>query len=364
MKLLVADDELSTRIFLKRSAAKWGYEVVEATNGLEAMELLRGENPPRIAVLDWMMPGLDGVEICARLQEKPNKQMTYTILLTCKSEKEDVMYALDQGAHDFLSKPVHVGELRSRIAVGKRLIDANDRLLELDLLKDRFMGIAAHDLRNPLGYILATSEMLMDRRFVEVRENQDEYLRTMGETAERMLTLVNDLLDVSVIRSGYLKVDKQPGSITVALLESIQLQQHAAASKNMRIIRKFAMVPEFSFDASRIGQVVDNLLSNAIKFSSPGSEITISVAEEKEKNQVLVTVDDQGPGLTKEDRNHLFGEFQRLSARPTGDEKSIGLGLTIARKIVEVHGGTIFADSPASGGSRFGFTLPLQDQAE
>jgi signal transduction histidine kinase len=360
MKLLVADDELSTRIFLKRSASKWGYEVVEATNGLEAMELLGGDNPPRIAVLDWMMPGLDGVEICARLQEKADKQMIYTILLTCKSEKEDVMYALDQGAHDFLSKPVHVGELRSRIAVGKRLIDANDRLIELDLLKDRFMGIAAHDLRNPLGYILATSEMLRDPRFVEVRENQDEYLQIMGETAERMLTLVNDLLDVSVIRSGYLKVEKKPGSITPVLVQAIRLQQHAAAGKDMRIISEFNPVSEFSFDAGRIGQVVDNLLSNAIKFSPPGSEIILAVREEK--NGILVTVEDQGPGLTPEDRSHLFGEFQRLSAQPTGDEKSIGLGLTIARKIVEVHGGTIFADSPAGGGSRFGFILPLQDQ--
>jgi DNA-binding response OmpR family regulator len=91
MKLLVADDELSTRIFLKRSAGKWGYEVVEATNGDDAMEILRGEDPPRIAVLDWMMPGLDGVEICAGLQEEADERMIYTILLTCKTEKKDVM---------------------------------------------------------------------------------------------------------------------------------------------------------------------------------------------------------------------------------------------------------------------------------
>ena len=194
MKLLIADDELTTRALLKSCVIKWGYTVVEARDGLEAMTLLRSQEPPRIAVLDWMMPGLDGVEICSRLQQKNNEQLTYTILLTCKSEKEDVVHALDQGAHDFLSKPVHVGELKSRISVGKRLIEANDRLLELDRLKDRFLRIAAHDLKNPLGFIISMTELLTDEDFPEVRKDQDEHLRTIRDSASKMQNLVNDLL--------------------------------------------------------------------------------------------------------------------------------------------------------------------------
>lgn len=197
MKLLIADDELSTRTLLRTCVAKWGYTVVEAGDGLEAMTFLRSRNPPRIAVLDWMMPGLDGVEICSRLQEKPNEQLTYTILLTCKSDKEDAIHALDQGAHDFLTKPVHIGELHSRITVGERLVEANDRLLELDRLKDRFLRMAAHDLKNPLGFIISMTELLTDEDFPEVRRNQEQHLRTIHDAAAKMQGLVNDLLKVS-----------------------------------------------------------------------------------------------------------------------------------------------------------------------
>ncbi|CAK8721167.1 His Kinase A (Phospho-acceptor) domain-containing protein [Candidatus Electrothrix laxa] len=200
MKLLIADDELSTRTLLKTCVLKWGYTVIEARDGLEAMTFLRSKNPPRIAVLDWMMPGLDGVEICSRLQDKPNNQLTYTILLTCKSDKEDAIHALDQGAHDFLSKPVHVGELQSRIAVGKRLVEANDRLLELDHLKDRFLRVAAHDLKNPLGFIITMSELLTDENFPEMRQDQDKHLDAIHDAASKMLGQVNDLLKVSTIK--------------------------------------------------------------------------------------------------------------------------------------------------------------------
>ena len=199
MKLLIAEDELSTRTLLRTCVTKWGYTVIEAGDGLEAMTLLRSqEEPPRIAVLDWMMPGLDGVEICSRLQEKPNEQLTYTILLTCKSEKEDAVHALDQGAHDFLSKPVHIGELKSRIAVGKRLVEANDRLHELDRLKDRFLRMAAHDLKNPLGFIISMTELLTDEDFPEVRREQDKHLRAIRDSAGRMQSMVNDLLKGSI----------------------------------------------------------------------------------------------------------------------------------------------------------------------
>ncbi|WP_446008048.1 hybrid sensor histidine kinase/response regulator [Candidatus Electrothrix sp.] len=197
MKLLIADDEISTRTLLKTCVTKWGYTVVEARDGLEAMTILRSQDPPRIAVLDWMMPGLDGVEICSRLQDNPNEQLTYTILLTCKSDKEDAVHALDQGAHDFLSKPVHVGELQSRIAVGKRLVEANDRLLELDRLKNRFLRMAAHDLKNPLGFIISMSELLSDENYPEVRREQDKHLHAIRDSAARMQGLVNDLLNVA-----------------------------------------------------------------------------------------------------------------------------------------------------------------------
>jgi sigma-B regulation protein RsbU (phosphoserine phosphatase) len=126
MKVLIADDDAITRVAVSRLLEKWGYTVVQAQDGGKAWESLCQKDPPRIAILDWMMPEPDGVEICGHLKRERDLPFVYTILLSVRQEKEDIVKALDSGAHDFLSKPVHTGELRSRIAVGARLVIAED----------------------------------------------------------------------------------------------------------------------------------------------------------------------------------------------------------------------------------------------
>ena len=349
MKLLIADDELSTRILLRHCAARWGYEVIEAADGLEAMSLLRGPEPPRIAVLDWMMPGLDGVEICSRLNQQESGPLTYTILLTGKSDKEDVVHALDQGAHDFISKPVHIGELHSRITVGRRLVEANDRLLELDRIKDRFLRIAAHDLRNPLGYIITMTEMLLDSSFTEMRNNMDSHLAAIHETASVMQHLINDLLDISAVREGTFKISTQQASISELLRQAAQIQRQAAARRQISIVEQSANLPPFSFDPGRIRQAVDNLLGNAVKFSLPGSIITLTAAQEEHKVRISVT--DQGPGLSDD-------ELVRLAAGDHAQQLQGGIGLTVVKKIIELHHGELRAENRAGGGCMVSFTLP------
>lgn len=355
MKLLIADDELSTRIFLQHCAVKWGYETVEAADGVEAMTLLRSPDPPQIAVLDWMMPGMDGVEICARLKEQASGQMIYTILLTSRCDKEDVMHALDQGAHDFLVKPVHVGELRSRIAVGRRLVEAHSRLLELNRLKDRFLRVAAHDLRNPLGYIISMTELLTDESFAELRSEQDTYLRNIHESASAMQGLINDLLDMSAIQDGTFKIAKQPGSISELVRNSARLQEQAAKNKKVALAEEIAELPAFFFDPVRIRQAVDNLLTNAVKFSPPGSTVTLSVAAAGGK--VKVAVSDHGPGLSEAERVELFAPA--AASKAAGSRKNVGFGLALVKKIVEAHDGSVWAEKRDGGGSVFSFTLPL-----
>ncbi len=128
--ICVAEDDGMTRLALSTNLQKWGYRVVAVDNGARAFELLTRRDPPRLAILDWMMPGMEGIEICRRLSERAGSPLIYTILLTVKSGKKDIVSALDGGAHDFLSKPVHTGELRSRIAVGLRLVETEDMMSE------------------------------------------------------------------------------------------------------------------------------------------------------------------------------------------------------------------------------------------
>ncbi len=130
MKVLVADDSPTARFALRKNLTAWGYDVVEASEGKKAWNLLNEDSPPRIAVLDWMMPGLDGVEICRKLRERKNGPFVYTILLTSKSEQEDLVYGLENGAHNFQSKPYSPIELRSHVNVGKRLVESDDKIKE------------------------------------------------------------------------------------------------------------------------------------------------------------------------------------------------------------------------------------------
>ena len=116
VRLLLADDDRPTRIMLRQRISDWGYEIEEADNGQSALEILTGDDPPRMAVLDWIMPGLDGVEVCQRVASRSDTPFIYTILLTRRSEKEDLVQALDSGAHDFLTKPVDIDALLATVA--------------------------------------------------------------------------------------------------------------------------------------------------------------------------------------------------------------------------------------------------------
>lgn len=128
MRVLIAEDEVVTRRMLELSLIKWGYEVVMATDGREAWNLLEGEGAPALCVLDWLMPGMDGVEICRKLRENQNRQPTYIILLTAKGDKEDLIRGLESGADDYMRKPFDAGELRARVQVGERVLELQSRL--------------------------------------------------------------------------------------------------------------------------------------------------------------------------------------------------------------------------------------------
>jgi PAS domain S-box-containing protein len=233
---------------------------------------------------------------------------------------------------------------------------ANCELIELNELKNRLLGVAAHDLRNPLSSIRGLSEMLLDEGFGPLTEEQDDFLRTINSTSDEMLTLVNDLLDVSVIESGRLELQLKKGSLAKLVEDRTRIHKVIAGVKNITIHTELHDVPDMLFDSSRIAQVFDNLVSNAIKFSP--TDLNVYVTVDQEDSMARVSVRDEGPGITDEDKSKLFGEFQRLSARPTGGEKSTGLGLSIAKKIIESHKGILECHSQPGSGCTFTFALP------
>jgi signal transduction histidine kinase len=188
-------------------------------------------------------------------------------------------------------------------------------------------------------------------------EERQEYVTIIYNTTNEMINLLNDLLDVSVIESGKLEIEPVKGSLKTLIEERIRLSRVVAGKKGIIIHQHLENVPPVPFDSNRISQVFENLISNAIKFSPRDSEIHIYLSAGEDT--VRVSVKDEGPGLPREEFDKLFDVYERLSVKPTGGEKSTGLGLSIVKKVIDAHRGQVEVESEVGSGSTFSFVLPL-----
>jgi DNA-binding response OmpR family regulator len=163
MKILIAEDNLTTRRILETILIKWNYDVISVCDGNEAWEKIQEKDPPKLIILDWMMPGLNGVEICRRLRRKDPGEPMYIILLTARDEKNDIVEGLGAGADDYIAKPFDTEELRARIDVGRRVIELQTALLEKEKLQVIFemTGAICHELSQPMQAISGNSELML-----------------------------------------------------------------------------------------------------------------------------------------------------------------------------------------------------------
>jgi signal transduction histidine kinase len=240
-----------------------------------------------------------------------------------------------------------------------KLRDANDQLTALNEQKSQFVGMAAHDLRSPLGTITMAAECLRMQAEDVLDEVSLDFLSRIESVSESARNLVDVFLDLSVIESGRLKIERKPTDIR-ALVDKVRpLLEIPAKKKQVSIVvRHGTDVPESVMgDGLRLEQVVVNFLSNALQHSNPNS--TVTIATRREGTNLTVSVTDQGAGIPREEIPRLFNPFERGSTKKTAGEKSTGLGLVIARKIVEAHGGTVSIESELGKGSTFSFTIPL-----
>jgi two-component sensor histidine kinase len=234
-------------------------------------------------------------------------------------------------------------------------------LIELNELKNRFLGMAAHDLRNPIAAVKGLSGIMLEGYLGDLADEQKEVLQKMDDACESMLALINDLLDVSAIESGKLTLDLEPVDLHEYLTEVYETNKILARSKSIEIKMELPEeLPRVRMDKNRISQVINNLITNAIKFSH--SKTTITLGARKENDTVAIAVTDQGQGIPEEEISKVFSEFGRVSVQPTAGEKSTGLGLAIVKRMVEAHDGGISVTSEVGKGSTFEFTLPLKSR--
>jgi signal transduction histidine kinase len=242
------------------------------------------------------------------------------------------------------------------------LAASNEELRRLNDVKSEFLGSAAHDLKNPLGVVIGLSEILMEQ-LEEARAEMParsaellERVTLIRTCAEHMSVLVAQLLDTVALESGQVRLRRQKVDMGRLAASVTEAQRIRAAAKRIDIALEEGGACWADVDPDRAWEILDNLVSNAVKFSPPGRRVWVRAATKD--GAVRLEVADEGPGLTEDDRQRLFGRFQKLSARPTAGEPSTGLGLSIVKTLVELHGGTIAVESAPGSGARFVVSLP------
>ena len=235
---------------------------------------------------------------------------------------------------------------------------ANRQLQEVSDQKDRFLGIAAHDLRSPLASVSGYAKLLLAKIPLDADATTNA-LRAIERAAAKMLHLVNELLDITKIESGTLELTIEDVSLPSFVESILVLNRPIGAAKEIELISEMSDATEWRFDPARVEQVLDNLIGNAFKFSNRGSVIRLATRVVDAELEFSVT--DQGQGIPPSEVDGVFGEFTQTSTRATAGEKGAGLGLAICRRIVELHGGKIAVESEQGVGSRFYFRLPSPD---
>ena len=246
---------------------------------------------------------------------------------------------------------------RALMQANRRLSSQWLRLQRANSFKNEILGTVAHDLKNPLGVILGRTEMLTELIGAgSPKENINAQVDHIRDATKRLTTMVDHLISDAMADAFDITIRREPVDVAALVTEVTETNMPSAVNKQQTITVSAA--PNFvtMCDADRIREVIDNLLSNAIKYSPIGGKISVAVVNDDTETVIRVT--DQGAGLSPEDLGRLFGRFQRLSAKPTGGESSTGLGLSIVKRIVDMHGGHVTAESPGPGqGSTFTVTL-------
>jgi signal transduction histidine kinase len=243
------------------------------------------------------------------------------------------------------------------VSMQRELAKKNAELAQLNQLKNQFLGMAAHDLRNPLHIIGSYSELLREDISRLNPQEVNEFLRSIYDLSQYMAHLVDELLSVSVIESGQLSLELELIDLNALLQRNITRNRLLAASKQIEINLETEPVPLLMLDAAKIEQVLDNLIGNAMKYSFLGGQIQVRL--HLEGPEVVLSVQDQGPGIAPDEIDKLFKPFGRARSKSTGGERSTGLGLVIVKRIVEGHHGRIWLESELGKGSIFLVALPL-----
>jgi two-component system sensor histidine kinase/response regulator len=383
--ILVIDDEPSVHDLLV-DVFHDDYVVLGANDGATGLQLARLRSPDLI-LLDVMMPGMDGYAVCEQLKKEPQTKEIPVLFLTGARDVHSEIKGLLLGATDFVSKPIHSAALKARVnnqinlkkaqddllqltaqkhlddmAAIKEQAEAQDRIKSTELqMKDEFLSHISHEFRTPLASIYAFVTLISDRLAGDISEQQEEYLGIIRMNVAQMKSMIDDLLETTRIRTGRLTVRLQSVSVPEVVDYAVQTLERAASAKSISVsVHISEEVGAAYADKTRLRQLFVILLENAVKFTPIyGAIETVVRFLDADPNFVLVEVSDNGCGIPAEVTENIFERLYQVNSSDTTGRAGLGLGLHIARELVEKQGGKIWVESVPEKGSCFRFTVPV-----
>ena len=352
VKVLIVNESNASTQAMRAILALQKFTLLSASSGAEALAILAEHPDIKVCILESELGHMDGCQVATKMRETHRREELDIIGVTSFGSSLSARF-IKSGANDVLFRPFATEELLCRVNHGVEFKEAYLQLKELNTKKNQVLGTAAHDIRGPIATIKTASEFLIKKELAP--ERKSHLLNMIHNNSMELLELLESLLDVSAIESGQVNLTLESTNLSELVEDRLAIYGNQADNKSIKLT--VDVEPNIIRDVDRVKfkQVVDNLITNAIKYSPKESEVDIKVFEEQ--GMFHLAVSDSGPGIIKEEQSHLFKPFAVLSSSATAGEKKTGLGLAIAKNIVDAHNGTISYADASNGGACFSVRL-------
>ncbi len=360
-KILVIDDEEIVRESCLRILEKQDYQVRTAEDGIKGLEILQ-EYQPDLVLVDLKMPGMSGFEVLESIFTFD--ATIVTIVITGFATVDSAVEAMKKGTYDFIPKPFQPDELRLVIHRGlerrKLVLETIALRNEKEMLREHFAAIVSHELKSPLGAVQQNLYVLAEDLDQKLSESQKEKVQRLQKRIQDLIKLINTWLRVISVDIDNIQDQFQQISLNPIIEQAIEIIEPHTVRKDIKISLKVQdQISEIEGDEGTLTEAIVNLLTNAVKYSKIGGKIEIST--QQNGDNVQISVSDDGVGIAEDNISFIFSDFYRGNNLPEG-ERSSGVGLSITKRIIEAHHGSIHVESELGKGSVFTINLPISEQ--